>query len=325
MIFHRTRLGFGLMSFLPLFWAFLGCGNSTGESSGAGGGAAVTSGTGASGMGGAGTTTGAPTSSSPSSSTGSGDGCPAPEPAHAGVKDMVGNVTATIFGIDGKPAPSLLADVCGTNLCLSGKTDAGGQMSVMGGGKELSDVRLLYGNGMAYVKMGTPLSSLPDAAFGMIHTVLLPPVAEGVALEAGKVATSGEVSVAIAVGAYIGIDATIYKPGEDGFRAVVFAPSDGTFPAVAAAPKEFARLVGMAPINARFCPPAKLTVPNEDGWVAGAAVEVWLNGTETFDHFAPFGGWAIVAGATVSADGASIVTNDGEGLPELGVIGLRLK
>ncbi len=309
------------LPFLASSAAASGCSDSAGETTaGAGGRATATV-----GSGGMTTTSGMPTSSSGMTSSSSGEACPSPEPAHPGVKSNVGDVTATILGIDGKPAAALLADVCGTNLCLSGKTGADGQMMVAGGGKELSDVRLLYGNGIGYVKMGTPLPTLPDAKFGAIHTVALPPVAEGVALEAGKTVTSGVVSLELAAGTAINVDPTIYKAGEDGFRAVMFAPTDGNFPAVSAAPYTIARLVGLAPINTRFCPPAKLTVKNEDAWAPGAEVEVWLNGTETFDHWAPYGGWAIVAGATVSGDGATIVTNDGEGLPELGVIGLRLK
>ena len=67
-----------------------------------------------------------------------------------------------------------------------------------------------------------------------------------------------------------------------------------------------------------------LTVPNTAGWPAGQAVEVFIHGVSVEEEWAPYAGWAKVSGGVVSDDGLSVVSTEGEGLPVLGVVGVRL-
>jgi hypothetical protein len=78
------------------------------------------------------------------------------------------------------------------------------------------------------------------------------------------------------------------------------------------------------PTDTTFCPAAQLSVDNDDGFAPGTAFEVFLHGVDIEEEWAPYGGWAKVSDAEVSADGARIETTT-PGLPMLGVVGLRRK
>jgi hypothetical protein len=100
---------------------------------------------------------------------------------------------------------------------------------------------------------------------------------------------------------------------------VVFEPS--RLPTYTEAPM-LDIVIGTTP-KARFCPPAALTVPNSLEWPPGTRVEIHHQGVEVDQEWAPYGGWAQVATATVTSDGASILTDADSGIPELGLLGLR--
>ena len=68
-----------------------------------------------------------------------------------------------------------------------------------------------------------------------------------------------------------------------------------------------------------------LTVSNDTGWPAGTAVEFFVHGTDVGEYWAPWGGWAKVSDGQVSADGKTISTNGGGGVPELSAFGIRKK
>ena len=82
-------------------------------------------------------------------------------------------------------------------------------------------------------------------------------------------------------------------------------------------------LFAAGPFETLFCPAAKVSVPNSEGWDPGTAVELWLQGVDTLQHWAPYAGWTKVSTGAVSADGLTIETTEGEGLPSLGVIGFK--
>jgi len=81
--------------------------------------------------------------------------------------------------------------------------------------------------------------------------------------------------------------------------------------------------VATTPVDAKFCPHASLSLPNTAGWAPGTAVELWVHGVTLDEEWAPYGGWGKVSGATVSSDGARIETNAGDGVPMLGLFGVR--
>jgi hypothetical protein len=88
-------------------------------------------------------------------------------------------------------------------------------------------------------------------------------------------------------------------------------------------------LWGLAPVNAAISPAAQLTVPNTKGWMPNVAVEFFLNGVDTFDANppAPYGKYGPIGTGKVSADGMTVSTDPGagNGIPMLGIVGIRLK
>jgi len=53
-------------------------------------------------------------------------------------------------------------------------------------------------------------------------------------------------------------------------------------------------------------------------------VEIFMHGTRSSEHYAPFGEWTKVSDAVVSSDGMVVTTNVGEGIEMLGLFGARL-
>ncbi len=304
-----------------------GTGSGSGSGTGTGTGSGTSSGT-ATGTGsgtGSGTSAGTCTPTGTCTNPGGTATCGSPDPAHDGVSYNVGLVTAHILNLSGGPASNIASDVCGTNLCLFTSTDVNGNMSNDGGGQELIDVRLLYGGGRDYAKMGAPLPNGDSGAFGDIHAIDLPSFCDGVTMCPGSDATQGGVTLSIPAGAAIKHDLTIYgDPSEQVFRARVVDPSAFTFPAMDPS-LNLELLIATAPIDSTICPAATRTFPNDAGWDADAEVEIFLHGTKTFQHYAPYGGWALVSDAVVSSDGLTVSTKPGEGVEMLAVFGARLK
>lgn len=220
-------------------------------------------------------------------------------------------------------AASIPAEVCGTNLCKQLEVNAQGVFTHdYLEADNLSDARFLYGKGKDWVLMGADLPSLPDSDFGTISAVPMPPFSAGVAFADGDITQNG---VTLSLAPCTSVDFTIeWDVSQQVFRAVLFAPSDGTFPGIEGS-LNFEVMVAMAPMPAEICPAAKLTIPNDAAWAANAEVEFMLYGTRTFQHWSEYGTWSVVSDGTVSADGNTITTNDGEGIPDLGLYGVRLK
>ncbi|MBM4375364.1 MAG: hypothetical protein FJ095_09790 [Deltaproteobacteria bacterium] len=282
--------------------------------------ASATSSTGSTGGGGSG-------SGDATSSSGSGvitvPDCVAPSPANPGKKVAVGTVKVTVQDKNGKGLPDALIDVqvCGSDLCLYGKS-SDGSYTISNGGKELIDPSLKYGSqsGTQYLFWGGALPMGADVDFGVVTAVELGPV--GGKLEKGATVTSNGVSVTFDPNARI--EQELLAP-EEPFAAVVFKPTDGKFPQLAASPVDFALIVGMGPADVDVCPPAKLSFPNAAMFPAKATVELWANGVKTYDNWVPYGTWAKVAEAVVSDDGKTVTTLDGKGIPALAAYGVTLK
>ncbi len=60
-------------------------------------------------------------------------------------------------------------------------------------------------------------------------------------------------------------------------------------------------------------------------WPAGTAVEFYIHSVSVDQEWAPYAGWAKVSDGAVSADGKTIATADGQGLPVLEVFGIQKK
>lgn len=303
------------------------CSSGTGEPTGTGGNADQTTatGTGSPGAGGSSTSTG-------TAGTGGGDiACKGPDYADpAAPKLKVGTVSAKIVDLAGNPAPSELSvQVCGTNICFFSKPGSLGLFTVAGTPDELQKPVFKFGDARSFAKLGIPVTAtgmdaMGNTTFGTLTTAALP--TNGVALEPGKAATSGDVTITIPSGGVVVVDELIYpEPVDQQLRAVTI-PIDKAKEVLANAPAGIAQLYGVGPLETVFCPAATVTVPNVDvaKWPAGTDVEFWILGLDaTSEEWAPYGEWQKVSDGKVSADGKTITASTG--LPLLSTFGIRKK
>ncbi len=267
----------------------------------------------------------------PSGAGGSGAGgptCKAPEPAPLGEQLTLGTVKASLIDQQGKPAEAVVCSLCGTNLCSKPMTsDATGAVTLQGPGAVQLDARFNVGyDGRGYAKMSAIIPSPPDHDFTKVMVVRLP--AQGVPLVAGKDAASGGVTVRPAQGAVVKFDDILFSdPADQLFRAaIVDIRKVDPIELPAIDPKlGLEVLIATAALGTKICPAGTLRFENVAGWPDGTEVDIYVNGTETFDNYAPYGQWAIVAAALVDPGGATVTTKPGGGIEQLGTFGARPK
>ena len=251
--------------------------------------------------------------------------CTAPGYASDSSAIEIDEVDAQLRDPSGASVPNLLVQVCGLDVCVNGTTNIAGKTSVT------PQVTLLrpafkYGDGFLYAKLAAPLGPEARQDLGQLVALPLPDYADGAAFpRAGKASkiTNGDVTLILAGGALISHDLLTYtEDSELVFRSVPIPLSDS---ARAADPSlGFELAYGLAPVSTTLCPAAELRVTNRLAWAANSAVEVFVQGLEVDEKWAPYGGWVKVADATVSLDGSSIQTTSG-GIPILSSIALRRK
>lgn len=304
-----------LLSFLlPLALAASACdGGGTGGTGGTGGGTGGAGG-GTGGAGGEMTTGGGGTGGTALECEG---------PGYGGNEQTVsvGKVTATIQDQDGMPVANTVAQVCGTDICLSEMTNGFGSVTV-NANQDLKAPAFKYGDGMGYAKLAVPLMA-GDASFVSIVTAKLPDIGTGDLFMAGASAASNGVVIDVPAGGKAVIDELIYEdPSTHTFRAAEI-PAGANVPALDPA-LGLAAVFGVAPLETVFCPPATVHVPNTPGFAAGADVEFFIQGLDALQHWAPYAEWHKVSDGKVSEDGTEIVTVEGQGMPVLSTFGVRL-
>jgi hypothetical protein len=305
-----------LFAFLLPF-AALACG---GGDTGGSGGSGTTTSTGGSGG------TGGTTASGGTGTGGSGaaPSCP-PGPGYGGNEKAlaVGVVTVKLVDQAGNPAVGVPVFVCGTDICTApAKSGADGGASIPAN-QTLKAPAFKYGDGLEWTKFAQPVPA-GDTAVGTVAALKLPALGTGDMFAVGASVKSNGVTIDVPAGGSVTVDTLTYEdPTTQTFR-VALLPAGAVVPAID--PTLGLEIVyGAAPMETEFCPPATLHVPNTAGWTAGAAVELFIHGLDVGQELAPYGGWAKVSDAAVSADGKEIVTADGQGIPLLSTFGLRLK
>ena len=309
---------------LVVVLALAACGD---DSSGTGGSGSGGDATGSTTTGGPGaTTTTGGTGGGDTSSTTTGGGGDAPECNFPDAVETTPNIVVfdvfegSAVTVDGSPVANEQIQVCGINLCLFGDTDADGNVTVTQGSDPLDVPLFKIGDGLVRAKIGFPL---PDVG-GTVEVVgtTLELGDSGTAIASGAVADADGIVLTVAADGLVGLNELDYSdPGEDTFRAAL-VPAD-SLDAVAPG-QDFLAIVGLGPHETIFCPPAALEIPNDAGLEPGAAVELVQQGLETGQYFTLYGEWERVALGHVSEDGATIATDDGEGIPILSTIGIRL-
>lgn len=308
-----------LPALVALVASLAACGDDTGGAGGGGEGGGdattststgdTTSSTGGSGGGDATTTTGA----------GAGSACDFPEDnPSAAAPTAVDEVAGIVLTTDGDPVAESEVQVCGRDICLYGETNDAGEFVVAHDGTELDKPILKAGDGLDVAKFGFALPAEGESATATVPVL----VDGGTVLETGAAAEADGVTLTVADDGVVALNLLDFSdPGEDTFRAAV-VPLDLTD---TIAPDEgFEMIVGLGPHETRFCPPASLSIPNDAALEPGTAVELVLYGLQVGENFVPYGEWSPIATGTVSEDGSVITTDDGEGIPVLGPVGVRV-
>jgi hypothetical protein len=232
---------------------------------------------------------------------------------------MVESADTDVVDGTGASIADYFVTLCGLDLCINGKTDGKGHAKI-----ELFDQMkkpaFKLGDGAVHVKMAVPCG--PNQVIDFAQPIWLPALPEqGATLTAGQTATSGDVSVTVAAGATIEFELEHYPTAKMQELRAATLPVDKSAALVDGEGLEI--LYGVGPTNTRICPPAAVSVPNSLGWGAGQEVDFYLHGVNVEQDFAPYAGWARIAGGKVSEDGATIATLPGEGFPVLGVLGVK--
>jgi hypothetical protein len=233
---------------------------------------------------------------------------------------QIEQVRATLRVPSGEAASGLSVQVCGIDACLPLNADDNGVLNVS---PKTMMVRpaFKYGDGFDYAELAAPLTE-GQQNLGELIALPLPTLAEGAKFPTNGAVTSGDVTLRLAQNGSVEHDVLSYRDDELVFRSVEVPVAESP----RALPPDFGfeLAYGLAPLETKFCPPAGLSLKNTLNWAAGTEVEVFVQGLNVDEKWAPYGTWLKVADARVSSDGKSIETTNG-GIPSLSSIALRRK
>jgi hypothetical protein len=276
------------------------------------------------------------------SGAGGGQTCP-PSMKYAGGPTVTGpkSVKAKIVDETGAPVAGTPIYICGTDICSKpGTTGTDGSASISTPLTEKKPA-FKFGDQINYPELGISLT-MPMTDFTEGGTMVLGTGKlagkPGAALTPGADATSGDVTISVPAGASVVINQLVYGTADQQKLRTVNIPIANAGPLVASAMlgdagAGFSLLYGLAPQQTTVCPaatvtvalPHKTTMPNDLGWAPGAAVEFWITTIDAGSTYAPYAGWAKMSDGTVSADGASVSTDSGQGFISLETFAIRLK
>ncbi len=236
----------------------------------------------------------------------------------------VTTLDATLVDPQGHPIAGVPVFACGTNLCTEPSPTGADGHAHLAPCVTIERPALKVFDDPTWAPFAAGLLGA-GPAFTIATLTVAPLPAQGSLLASGTNASAG---VTLVVTGAVKFDLEHTTAPSRAFRAARVTPAwfSGTGLDPAALVIEVAW--SLAPLNAILAPAAKLTVPNAAMWPAGAQVDFFLDGTDatTATPFAPWGTWGAIGSGHVSADGLSVSTDDGSGngLPEVGLVGLRL-
>lgn len=220
----------------------------------------------------------------------------------------------------GEAAANLPVQVCGINLCLNYTASGSGALNVAPRSSMVLPA-LKYGDGFDFAELAVPLSD-PKPDLGELVAVPLPAFSEGSQFPKSGALTNGDLTLDLDSRGSFEHDILTYRDDELVFRSVAIPV--GESPQALDPSLRFEVAYGVAPLGTTFCPPAKISLKNTGNWDPGTVVEVFVQGLDVAEKWAPYGQWVQVAEANVSSDGRRIETTSG-GIPILSSIALRRK
>jgi hypothetical protein len=233
----------------------------------------------------------------------------------------VDQVRAALSMPSGEPASALPVQVCGLNVCLPYKANQSGLLNVAPH-QSMVLPAFKYGDGFDFAELAVPLGAA-EQDLGELVALPLPPLSEGAKFPKSGALSNGDLTLHLDVHGSFEHDVLTYS---DESARVFRSVSVPIAQSAQALPPSFGfeLAYGLAPLGTTFCPAAKLSLKNTLDWPPETDVEVFVQGLDVSEKWAPYGSWLQVAEARVSSDGQSIDTTSG-GIPILSSIALRRK
>ncbi|MEO7037760.1 MAG: hypothetical protein ABI548_27585 [Polyangiaceae bacterium] len=217
----------------------------------------------------------------------------------------------------------LPVQVCGIDQCFNGTSGKDGK-TVVAPHTALTRPAFKYGDGFEYAELAVPLGVDATQDLGPVQALQLPDFADGAPFPKSGAVTNGEVTLTLAKGTDVEHDRLTYEDDADLVFRSTAIPLGTSAEALALTHFNFELGYAVAPLGTTFCPAAQVSLPNSQHWRSGTEVEVFIQGLDVAEEWAPYGTWVKVAEGSVSADGASINTSSG-GIPILSSIAVRRK
>jgi hypothetical protein len=232
----------------------------------------------------------------------------------------VDEVQAVLHDVSGGPVPNLPIQVCGTNTCTYDSSNAKGIVDTTQHAMLVLPA-FKYGDGLELAELAVPITKTKQD-LGTIVVLSLPDYADGAAFPKSGAITNGDLTLYVDKGTTVTQNILTYDDSQQVFRSVAIPIADS---AQALDPSlGFELAYAVAPVDTLFCPPARLSLKNTLNWDAGTEVEVFVQGLNTDEAWAPYGRWLKVADGSVSSDASSIDTTSG-GITVLSSIAVRRK
>ncbi len=251
-------------------------------------------------------------------------GCQEPIDGIKPTQVCVRTLKVKVLGEDGKPLVKLITTACGDG-CTFGTTDAEG-VSHMQVRRYMSKAALMLHGRSKYASYYVQLKGLEgDVDLGSMGLPLMP--TEGVTIPEDGVATtltSGDVKLTLPAGLKVTIDKMeLGEVDAQKFRAKTISVDKA--PPFVDVTLGMVALYAFTPFATELDPGVGVTVPNQAKLAAGTAVEFFVQGTDLDDKYGPFADFTKLAEGHVSADGTTIQTDEGQRIPELTWLGVRVK
>jgi hypothetical protein len=247
--------------------------------------------------------------------------CPVPDYPQDDEATAFERLDTRVLDQTGNGVPNTTAQVCGLNICLYGSTDDLGVVHHVEHA-DLARAAFKYGDGLHYAQFARLLTGSSEYDLKDQVTVAFPDLAKAPKLVGGGSLSSGQATLDV-TDSDVKIDLLSF-PDEADHGFVAAELDKAKWPEAVPADQGLEMLYALGPLKTKFCPPAGLTLPNTPGWKKGVALDLLLHIVDTSNHWGAYGTFAVVGHAHVSDDGKTIATDADAGIPELGVIGLRL-
>jgi hypothetical protein len=246
-------------------------------------------------------------------------------------------VTGTVVDGDGNPVSGLSMSVCGP-ICWYGESDSTGAFDVAVNSHVIAEDYSTLPHGRPnrtsfYYQL--PSSAEGSTAVGELRVLDLPATGPSLVVKSDKqgtpaqTATSGPATLNVPDGVSVKLDVEDVALGAEGkqFRALAipaqhrehFAPGQSFSALYAFTPYETAFVEGTTTTAALV----QLELDNEAGLPADSSVEFLALGSYLFPTWVPPARFQVVATGKVSADGAKLVMDAGEGISYLTWVGVR--